>query len=211
MKSTLLASIALLLAACGSSDTAGPGTANEAAPADPTVNEAGLAPAPMAAPVADPRRADVVNAAVKIVGAVDPSARTAIGFADIGGDEREEALVYLVDPGLCGSGGWPPAAPAQGSGGCSLVVLTPSGKSWRSIGQTSVTQLPVHRLLTKKDGWNDLAVGVSGGGATPHIALLRFSGGRYPSNPSTQPILNRLPEGARELIADDAAALTPAR
>ena len=60
-------------------------------------------------------------------------------------------------------------------------------------------------------GWNDLAVGVSGGGATPHIALLRFSGGRYPSNPSTQPILNRLPEGARELIADDAAALTPAR
>jgi hypothetical protein len=196
MKPTLLATFALLLAGCGSTDSASPPAANEAESAETTVNEA--APAP-STPSADPRRADVINAMVKTVGEVDAGARTAIGFADIGGDDREEALVYLVDPGRCGSGG------------CSLIILTPSGKGWRSIGQTSVTQLPVHRLLTRKDGWNDLAVGIGGGGGPSGTALLRFANGRYPSNPSVQPILNRLPEGARELIPDNDEALSPAR
>ncbi len=196
MKSTFLATLALLLAACGSTDTAAPPVANEAASVETTVND--VAPAP-SAPAGDPRRAEIINAVVKAVGEVDAGARTAIRFADIGGDDREEALVYLVDSGRCGSGG------------CSLIILTPSGKGWRSIGQTSVTQLPVHRLLTRKDGWNDLAVGIGGGGGPSGTALLRFANGRYPSNPSVQPILNRLPEGARELIPDNDDALTPAR
>ena len=194
MKSALAASIALLLAGCGQSapEAAAPDD-NFAAPVEPA------APPPPAAPAEDPRRANVINAVVQAVGEVDARARTAIGYADIGGDEREEALVYLVDPGRCGSGG------------CSLVILTPSGKGWRAVGQTSVTQLPVHRLRTSRDGWNDLSVGIGGGGGPSGIALLRFANGRYPSNPSVQPILNRLPEGAREVIADDPAVLVPAR
>jgi hypothetical protein len=186
----------VLLAACGRADPGAepqrPVDSNEAAPTAPA------APPPTAEP-ADPRRAEVIDAVVRTVGAIDDTARTAIGYADIGGDERDEALIYLVDSGRCGSGG------------CALIVLTPSGKSWRSIAQTSVTQLPVHRLRTSREGWNDLAVGVGGGGRPSGIALLRFKDGRYPSNPSVQPILNRLPEGARLLIADDPAALSTVR
>ena len=191
MKQTLPLLLAFLLVACGPS-----GSGEQAAP--PATNNAMPTEAAPPPPPADPRRAQVMGAVVKTVGAVDQSGRTAIGYADIGGDEREEALVYLADPDRCGSGG------------CSLIILTPSGTSWRKLGQTTVTRLPVHRLRTRRDGWNDLAVGVGGGGGPSGIALLRFEGGRYPSNPSLQPILNRLPEGARLLIADNPDALAPA-
>ena len=192
MKSTLAISFTLVLAACGPAnpdDNARPSAANETVADD--ANAAATAPM-------DARTAEVLGAVEKAVGAVDPAARTAIGYADIGGDEREEALVYLADPGRCGSGG------------CSLIILTPSGKSWRALGQTTVTQLPVHRLRTRREGWNDLAVVVGGGGRPSGTALLRFADGHYPSNPSVQPILNRLPEGARLLIADNPDALAPA-
>lgn len=197
MKVTLVASLAFLLAACGGADSdndrnGAPSVENGNSVIPPETSDA-----PTVAP--DPRRIGVIAAVVETVGAIDRSARTAIGYADIGGDEREEALVYLVDPGQCGSGG------------CSLIILTPSGKSWRALGRTSVTQLPVHRLLTRSDGWNDLAVGIRGGGTPTGTALLRFSGGHYPSNPSSQPILNRLPEGARLLIPDNPGILSPAR
>lgn len=153
---------------------------------------------PVAVPSSsDAREAEVLRAVTGMVGVLDPEARAAIGFADIGGDEREEALVYLADPGRCGSGG------------CSLIILTPSRNDWRPVGQTSVTRLPIHRLLTRKDGWNDLAVGVGGGGMAAGTALLRFDRTRYPGNPTVQPILNRLPEGARLVIADDDAVLEP--
>ena len=133
MKAALAGSILLLCAACGR--------------ADPNVDRP-VANEPVAAtnetapdPPADVRRAEVLGAVEKAVGEIDPAARAAVGYADIGGDEREEALVYLADPGRCGSGG------------CSLVILTPSGRGWRSVGQTSVTQLPVHRLRTSREGW----------------------------------------------------------
>ena len=195
MRSALAGSILLLCAACGRADPdVDRPVANDLAPA-PIVpaNEA------VAATPADPRRTEVIDAVARALGDLDPSARAAVRYADIGGDERDEALVYVADLGRCGSGG------------CALVILTPSGRGWRSVGQTSVTQLPVHRLRTSREGWNDLAVGVGGGGREAGTALLRFTGGQYPSNPTVQPILNRLPEGARELIPDSPDALTPAR
>ena len=139
-----------------------------------------------AAPAPDPRTAAVLAA----VGAIPGKTHCAVAYADIGGDRRDEALVYLVDPRWCGSGG------------CSLMVLTPAAKGWRNLGQTSVTRLPVYRLLSGRGGWNDLAVGVGGGGSASGIAVLRFANGRYPANPTAQPQLNRLPHGARMLLSD---------
>ena len=139
----------------------------------------------VSAPAPDPRTPAVLAA----VGAVVGKSHYAVAYADIGGDRRDEALVYLVDPRWCGSGG------------CSLMILTPAGKRWKTLGQTSVTRLPVYRLLSGRGGWNDLAVGVGGGGAASGIAVLRFANGGYPGNPTAQPKLNRLPHGARMLLS----------
>ena len=164
MRLTLPLLLPFLLAACGQPATEEPATTaatGNATPAD------SVPPPP---PPADPRRAEVIGAVVKAVGEVDASARTAIGYADIGGDEREEALVYLVDPGQCGSGG------------CSLVVLTPSGKGWRSVGKTSVTRLPVHRRA-----WSGTAAGtISRSGSAA-------AGGHRVSRCSASPAADILP------------------
>ena len=149
------------------------------------------------APAPDVRTPDVLATIAAVVGGIESGARYAIAYADVGGDLRDEALVYLVDRNRCGSGG------------CSLLILTPSGKGWRKVGQTSVTQLPVYRLLSRRGGWNDLTVGVGGGGHTSGIAVLRFAQGRYPPNPTVQPKLNRIPYGARLLISDSGVSLQP--
>ena len=139
-----------------------------------------------AAPAPDPRTPAVLAA----VGAVPGKTHYAVAYADIGGDRRDEALVYLVDSRWCASGG------------CSLMILTPAAKGWKSMGQTSVTRLPVYRLLSGRGGWNDLAVGVGRGASATGIAVLRFADGRYPGNPIAQPKLNRLPHGARMLLSE---------
>ena len=83
-----------------------------------------------ASPATDARTPAVIHQVMREAGGIDRSARVSVAYADVGGDAREEAIVYLADPGHCGSGG------------CALVVLTPSGKGWRAIGKTSVTRLP---------------------------------------------------------------------
>ncbi|MEQ7873215.1 hypothetical protein ABDK56_04315 [Sphingomonas sp. ASV193] len=185
--------VAGLLAACGRHDP--PSADKVDRTAEATSAPVGPANAVTVAP--DDRRHSALTAVKAAAGETAPDARVALAFADIGGDAREEAIAYLVDSNHCGTGG------------CSLIVLTPSGKGWKTLAQTSVTQLPVNRLLTRKDGWNDLAVAIGGGGGKAGIALLRFANGRYPDNPSVEPILNRLPEGARRILPDDHDHLVP--
>ena len=118
-----------------------------------------------------------------------PDTRYVAAWADLDGDRRPEALVYLISGAFCGSGG------------CKLLVLTRDGRSWRAVADTSVTNAPIRLLATSNHGWRDLAVIVAGGGARSHEALLTFNGRTYPRNPSVARTLRRAVPG-RVLISD---------
>jgi hypothetical protein len=103
---------------------------------------------------------------------VDAPARYSLAFADLNGDARAEAIVWLA------------AGPYCGSGGCTLVVLTPRGRSWRTVSTTSVTSLPITLLATRSHGWRDLSAFAVGGGITHgYGARVRFHGRGYGDTP----------------------------
>src|ERR1044071_2771642 len=87
---------------------------------------------------------------------------------DLNGDGRSETFVYVTDPNYCGSGG------------CTLVVLSPQRRSYRIVLRSTVTQLPIRLLRTSTRGWRDIGVTVAGGGITQaYLARLKFNGRRY--------------------------------
>lgn len=102
-----------------------------------------------------------------------PAYRSA--WADLNGDGRNEALAYIQDRSFCGSGG------------CNLLIATPTPKSFRLVGRVPVTWPPIRVLESRTHGWRDIAVTVAGGGATPGEVRLRFDGRRYASNPTVLP------------------------
>lgn len=73
-----------------------------------------------------------------------------------------------------------------GSGGCSALILD-GAPPYRVV--TELTLMRPEWIVTKQThrGWHDIVVCVSGGGATPHYARLRFDGRSYPANPSDAP------------------------
>jgi putative lipoprotein len=146
---------------------------------------------------ADPALLRMLRAAV---GRADPDARYRLALADLNGDGRPEALVYILSGLFCGSGG------------CNLRIYAPAGASWRLVTDMSVTQLPIRILATSHRGWRDLGVGVSGGGSRWREALLAFDGRRYPENPTIAPA-RRVPRGAAGRVvltdADKALPLFP--
>lgn len=107
-----------------------------------------------------------------------PDTRYVVAWADLNGDRRPEALVYMISGDACGTGG------------CSLYIYTPEQGSWYQHGSLTVTNPPIRVLNTRTHGWRDLAVRVSGGGARPHDAIIRQGRMTYPSNPSMAPALS---------------------
>jgi hypothetical protein len=94
---------------------------------------------------------------------------------DLNGDGNSEALVYLSGSYTCGSGG------------CMMLVLTPSGQRYDMVSQMTLVRAPIIVSDEKSAGWKDLVLEVSGGGAQKHYARMQFDGGAYPGNPSTAP------------------------
>ena len=123
----------------------------------------------------------------------DRTTRYAAAFVDLKEDGTEEAIVYLMGPLWCGSGG------------CSCLVLLPAGESYKVVTKTTITQPPIRLLSTKTNGWHDLGVWVKGGPHPGFEAKLKFNGKKYPSNPSVPPA-QRLQKGVegRVVIAGDA-------
>ncbi|MGQ0660528.1 hypothetical protein [Sphingosinicella sp.] len=119
--------------------------------------------------------------------------RYAHGWADLNGDGRSEAFVYLMSGNVCGSGG------------CDLFIYTPEQNSFYQLARTSVTQPPIRVLNSRTGGWRNIAVGVSGGGTRARTVLLAQRGGTYPDNPSAAPArtLTRIPPGRVVIAADD--------
>lgn len=115
--------------------------------------------------------------------ATDSGLRYVLAWADLNGDRRPEALVYLTSRGRCGTGG------------CTLYIYTPEQGSWYQHGALTVTNPPVVVLNSRSNGWRDLAVRVSGGGARPRMARVRHGRITYESNPSLAPAAPVSPAG----------------
>jgi putative lipoprotein len=101
--------------------------------------------------------------------------RYALAWHDLDGDGTEEAIVHVVTPWLCGSGG------------CNTLVLAQAGPMWRKIGVISVSRTPVAVLDSATNGWKDITVSIGGGGGKSGTAVLKFDGESYPSNPTVPP------------------------
>lgn len=111
------------------------------------------------------------------------STRYFANFVDLKGDGAREAIVYIMDDEhqwfqhhWCGSGG------------CTMLVLAPTGSSYEVIARVTITRPPIRVLVTRSHGWHDIGVWVQGGGIQPgYEARLSFNGKTYPSNPSVLP------------------------
>lgn len=104
-----------------------------------------------------------------------PETAYSAAFADLDGDGRDEALVYLSSSYFCGSGG------------CDLYVYAFSAEGWREVAEISVGRPPIRLLETNSRGWTDLGIFVAGGGIEPHEAAVSFDGRSYQSNPTVAP------------------------
>ena len=108
-------------------------------------------------------------------------------------------FLYPIGPDFCGSGG------------CNLWILRRTATGYEPVGDLTVTRLPLRRLETSSHGLPDLAVAVSGGGATPHEALIQFDGAHYASNPSLAPVLPPDTPGETLLTEEDYEAMAAAQ
>lgn len=154
-----------------------------------------------AAAQGDPRSPAVLAEVANALGptGLSADARYSIAFADLNDDHQHEAIVHLIDPRYCGSGG------------CTTFVLAAADGAWHVIGRMTVSQLPIYRLPTHHNGWFDLAVRVSGGGVQPGMRTISFSRGRYAANPTKAPVLARVPQEASLLLGVNSAEFTAGR
>jgi putative lipoprotein len=122
-------------------------------------------------------------------GASDKTTRYQAAFVDLNGDGIPEAIVYFTGGAWCGSGG------------CTTLVLTRSGSSYRVISKIPITRPPIRVLKTVSNGWRGLSVWVQGGGIQPgYEAELRFNGKSYPANPSIPPARRPIERAAGEVV-----------
>lgn len=123
----------------------------------------------------------------------DKSTQYLAVFRDLNDDGVPEALVYLMGPQRCGSGG------------CNLYILQKRAGSWKIVTSLTITNPPIRVLDRKLNGWHSLGVWVQGGGIQPgYEAELRFNGKSYPRNPSVPPARRAAKNLAGEVVIKDA-------
>lgn len=93
---------------------------------------------------------------------------------DLNNDSVPEYFVYAYGPMLSGSGG-----------GSALIL----NSDYKEISRFTLVQTPIIISKHRTKNWKDIIMNVSGGGATPNAAIIKFDGKIYPSNPSLQPTL----------------------
>ena len=100
---------------------------------------------------------------------------------DLNDDGAAKSLVYLVGRYACGTGG------------CTALILQSDDGTDRLIARLNSVDNPIVVSDQTTNGWRDLILYVSGGGAAPAYHVLQHSGAAYPENPSVAPMLE---EGA---------------
>jgi hypothetical protein len=118
----------------------------------------------------------------------DQSSRYVAAFKDLNGDGGVEAIVYMIGPKWCGSGG------------CTTKIFKKVGGSWKLISSITLTRLPIRVLEKKTHGWHAIGVLVAGGGVdVAYNAELDFDGKSYPRNPSL-PSIKKLDAPNGEIV-----------
>lgn len=97
---------------------------------------------------------------------------------DLNDDGNDDAIVLLTGPMWCGTGG------------CTLLIFQGLKDSARFVSDSSLVRGPITVSSSRTNGWRNLIITVSGGGAVPGRVALKFDGGKYPLNPSIQPRLD---------------------
>ena len=98
-------------------------------------------------------------------------ARWRHALTDLNGDRIDDAVVLMTDPAWCGTGG------------CTLLVFRGSRRGFTLQSKSSVSDVPIRVSPLVVAGWKSLLVYSRGRGEV----LMRFTGSRYPDNPSLQP------------------------
>ena len=119
--------------------------------------------------------------------ATSPAEYRAAGV-DLDGDGTDEVVAHVIGPDVCGTGG------------CQTYVFQADGDSLRQVTSMSVSRTPVAVSVERSNGWLDLLVQVSGGGAEAGTARMKHTGRGYPTNPTRQSLTDE--EGA-VLISGD--------
>lgn len=106
----------------------------------------------------------------------DASHRFFADYINLNGDGVQDALVVFSSSYWCGTGG------------CTMLVFQgQNNKTFRLVSESTLVNPPLTVSETRTNGWRDLIVDVSGGGAVPKKVALKFDGKKYPLNPSDQP------------------------
>ena len=92
-------------------------------------------------------------------------------LADLDGDKRDDALVLLVGPFWCGTGG------------CTMLIFHATDNGYSFVSDSSATSEPIRVATGESDGWHDLIVDTKNSADV----LLKFDGTRYPPDPWAQP------------------------
>ncbi len=113
---------------------------------------------------------------LKAIRGLEPEAddRYFFSYVDLNGDGRKEAIVYLIGPHSCGSGG------------CHTAIFSPAkrGGEYRLVTLIELTRPPIVAARSRTKGWRDLIVFVQGGGIPEgYNVLLPFDGTSYPESP----------------------------
>lgn len=98
-----------------------------------------------------------------------------IDFQDLNMDGLQDALVVLRGTYWCGTGG------------CTMWVFQGKTGSFQLVSEMTLIRTPMIVSDIRTNGWHDLIVNVSGGGAKPKTVALKFDGKKYPHNPSMRP------------------------
>lgn len=190
-QAVFLLAAALLIHACGSERAAeqvaeggsrgGATAAENAATEDASETTAAAGAAtddPPGGSAAAPGDAQALEAAVRAALEAegnDPDMfpmRTA--FAQVDDDGELDGLVLLQGT-------------ACGTGGCPLYVFRGGADGFALDSRVSLVRGPFIVAENRTDGWRDLILRVSGGGATPATVALQHGADGYPANPSLLP------------------------
>jgi hypothetical protein len=105
-------------------------------------------------------------------------------LTDLNGDGSDDAIVLLLGPSWCGSGG------------CTMVVFRGAKDKFTFVSGSTITYEPIRVSPEKVHGWKTLIVYSKGKGDV----LMRFNGARYPLNPSLQPKATSAQVGAAQVV-----------
>jgi hypothetical protein len=112
----------------------------------------------------------------EIYEADDGEARYFLKWFDLNGDGTPEAIVHVVGPRVCGTGG------------CDTHIFAKRGASYKLVSTIELSRPLIIASSSRSHGWRNLIVFVAGGGITPgYYVELRFNGKTYPDNPTVNP------------------------